>query len=83
MKTKLLGLVCRVTLLLMTFAPTLALAQRRGEPDREPIDARLEGYPTNVTIEGGGTALLWLMLGVMGALVFAGLFKDAKRSHLD
>jgi hypothetical protein len=47
------------------------------------VDARYEGYPANITLEGGGTALTWIALIVCGALVFGGLFKDAKRSHLD
>ena len=71
-----------VILAVVVFAPAVALGGR-GEPEREPVDARYEGYPTNVTLEGGGTALTWILLVVCGALVFGGLFKDAKRSHLD
>jgi hypothetical protein len=82
MKTKLFALCCRVVLLVMLLAPTVALAAR-GEPEREPVDARLEGYPTNVTLEGGSTAMTWILLIISGALIFGGLFKDAKRSHLD
>ena len=82
MKSKLLGLCSWVVFLGMLIAPTVALAAR-NEPEREPVDARLEGYPTNVTLEGGSTAMTWILLIVCGALIFGGLFKDAKRSHLD
>jgi hypothetical protein len=54
---------------------------RRAEHD--VVDARLEGYTTNVTIEGASTGLSWVLLVVLGAIMFAGLFKDAKRTHLD
>ena len=82
MKTKLLGACLRIVVLVMMVAPTVALAAR-NEPDREIIDARLEGYQSNVTLPGGGTSLTYILLIIFGALVFAGLFKDAKRSHLD
>jgi hypothetical protein len=62
--------------------PTVTLAAR-NDIQREPIDARLEGYKTNVTLEGGSTGLTWVLLIVLGGITFAGLFKDSKRSHLD
>jgi len=83
MKTKLLAVCCRVMLLVVMVSPTVALAQRRNEPEKEIVDARLEGYPSNVTLQGGGTSLTYILLIIFGALVFAGMFKDAKRSHLD
>jgi hypothetical protein len=82
MKTTLQRICTSVILMVILFAPAVALAAR-GEPEREPVDARYEGYPTNITLEGGGTALTWILLIICGALVFGGLFKDAKRSHLD
>ena len=62
-----------------------AFAQRGGDPDREVVDARLEGFANgrNVTIEGGTTALLWLLFAFLALVCVIGLFKDAKRSHLD
>jgi hypothetical protein len=83
MKMKLLALCCRVVLLVVMVCPTVALAQRRGDPEKEIIDARLEGYPTSVTLPGAGTSLTYILLIIFAALVFAGMFKDAKRSHLD
>jgi hypothetical protein len=59
--------------------PLAALAQ----DEREVVDARLEGYPTNVTLEGASTALTWVLFIVLALLALGALFKDAKRTHLD
>jgi hypothetical protein len=87
MNRKLLAVCCRVVLLVVivsaVLAPAVAFGQRRNEPEKEIIDARLEGYPSNVTLPGAGTSLTYILLIIFGALVFAGMFKDAKRSHLD
>lgn len=60
--------------------PLSALAQTE---DREILDARLEGYPDNVTLEGGSSAFTWILFVVLALLALGGLFKDAKRTHLD
>lgn len=67
-----------LALLGVMIAPLTALAD-----DPEPYDARLLGYPQSVQLESGSTALSWLLLVVLGLLVFGVLFKDAKRTHLD
>jgi hypothetical protein len=59
-----------------------ALADRQ-ETEHEVADARLEGYNNkNVTLNGG-TSLMWMLLVFLGGVCVVGLFKDAKRSHLD
>jgi hypothetical protein len=68
--------------LLVLLSPVLVLAASQ-EPEREILDARLEGYPQNVTLEGGSTGLTWVLFIVLAALCLGGLFKDARRSHLD
>ena len=68
------------SLLVLLANPLSALAQ---EADREILDARLEGYPSNVTLEGGSSALTWILFIVLALLALGGLFKDAKRTHLD
>jgi hypothetical protein len=75
-----IGIGLFLALLSLTALPLTALAD---EP--EPYDARLLGYPSppNVQLEGGSTALTWLLLVVLGVLTIAVLFKDAKRTHLD
>jgi hypothetical protein len=81
MKHRLLGLCCALLLVLSTPVMTLA---RNSEPDREIVDARLEGYDKiNVTLSSGSTALTWILLLVLCGLCVAVMFKDAKRSHLD
>lgn len=47
-----------------------------------PHDARLEGYPTPMLLEGG-IAMTWVLFIVLGVLCVSVLFKNAKRSHLD
>ena len=47
-----------------------------------PHDARLEGYPTPMLLQGG-VAMTWVLFIVLGVLCVSVLFKNAKRSHLD
>jgi hypothetical protein len=54
-------------------------------PEHEVVDARMEGFKdnANVTLDGGGTGLTWFLLVVLGIIGSIGLFKDARRTHLD
>ncbi len=47
------------------------------------VDARYEGYASNVTLDGGSTALTWLLFIFLAVLGLSVLFKDARRTHLD
>ena len=67
----------------VTLAPASSALARTEEPEKEIYDARLEGYTNNPTIQGGGAGLIWVSMTVLGVLCCAGLFKDAKRTHLD
>ena len=81
MKQRLLGILCAILLVLSTPALTFA---RNSEPEREIVDARLEGYDkVNVSLSPSSTALMWLLLIVLTLLCVGVMFKDAKRSHLD
>jgi len=71
-----------VTLATVALTPMSALA-RQQEPEREIIDARLEGYATNVALPESTTALTWLLFAFLGVVCLSVLFKDAKRTHLD
>jgi hypothetical protein len=82
MKSKLAAWICRMLLVLALLAPAVAMA-RTEQPEREPIDARLEGYSENVSLDEHSNGLTWFILIILGVILFAGLFKDAKRSHLD
>ena len=88
MKRKSLGLfgrwiaVAAVALAPVLASPSPALAAR-DEPEPDVVDARLEGYGGNVTLPGGSSGMTWVLLIILAVVGCAGLFKDAKRSHLD
>jgi hypothetical protein len=75
-------IVARVLPVCFTLLATPLIAAA-AEGEKEVYDARLEGYPQNVTLQGGSTALSWLLLIVLAALCVGVLFKNANRSHLD
>ena len=54
-----------------------------AQEDELEHDARLEGYKDGVALEEGNLAMTWLAFGFLSAIALLGLFKDAKRSHLD
>lgn len=64
--------------LLVMMNPLWALAD-----DSAPIDGRLEAYGKTVALPPGGTAVYWLLLIALAAITIGGLFKNARRSHLD
>ena len=68
---------------IVSLAPVTSALARTEEPEKDIYDARLEGYQTNPTLPSGGTGLIWCGFILLGVLCCAGLFKDAKRSHLD
>jgi hypothetical protein len=61
--------------------PLAAMAQ--DEEEDKIYDARLEGYPTNVTLDSRSTSLTWMMLMALAAVCVGVMFKSANRSHLD
>jgi hypothetical protein len=68
--------------LLVLLSPVVLLAAPQ-EQEREILDARLEGYQQNVTLEGGSNALTWVLFIFLAVLALGALFKDPKRTHLD
>jgi hypothetical protein len=49
-----------------------------------PTDARFEGYGTDkVTIEESNSAMTWVGFTFLCLIALLGMFKDAKRTHLD
>jgi len=63
--------------------PVLTPSPARAQDEEVKIDARLEGYQGNVSVENQSTALIWLLFVFLGVVALAALFKDAKRTHLD
>jgi hypothetical protein len=74
---------CRwVAIIVLAITPATAMAQRDTE-EHEIYDARIEGYAGSKTLNGGGVALTWIAFIFLAIVACAGLFKDAKRTHLD
>ena len=67
----------------LMLAPATTAWARQDTPEKEIVDARLEGYQNNPTLAGTGSGLTWVAMVFLGVLCCAGLFKDAKRTHLD
>ena len=53
------------------------------EDERVVVDARLETFPGNVTLDPGSTAFTWIVWSILTVLALSVLFKNAKRTHLD
>jgi hypothetical protein len=54
-----------------------------GQELEVETDARLEGYADKMPMEPANTAMTWAGFGFIAVVALLGLFKDAKRSHLD
>ena len=72
-----------VAVLVLALMPATTALAARDEVEADPIDARLEGYSGNVSLPAAGTGLTWMAFIGLMVLAAAGLFKDAKRTHLD
>ena len=64
-------------------AAVLAPTSARAQDEEVKVDARLEGYQGNVSVENQSTALIWLLFVFLAVCAVGVLFKDAKRTHLD
>ncbi|CAN5415409.1 hypothetical protein BH09PLA1_BH09PLA1_19880 [soil metagenome] len=73
-----LAIAFALAVVYITPVPALAADEEKG-----PLDARLENYPTKVTLEESGSALSWILFLVLTALCVGVMFKSANRSHLD
>jgi hypothetical protein len=73
-----------LVLLVLSMAMIAATATdaRAQDEDEQVVDARLQGYPVKVDVQGT-TALTWLLLVTLGIVTLGVLFKDSRRSHLD
>jgi hypothetical protein len=62
-------------------APIVALA--KDEEDEALLEARMEGYATDVRLPPASTTLTWFLIAFLAVLLVASLLKNAKRTHLD
>jgi hypothetical protein len=70
------GLILLATVAL---APMSAMADDSTPKD---YDGRLDGYPKNVTLDGGTSLTYFLFVG-LGVIGIGVLFKNPNRTHLD
>lgn len=80
MKIRILAALAAVLCFLGT--PYQAHAQR-NQTESEAIDARLKGYSQSVELPKQTTALTYFAFVILSVLCLAGLFKNARRTHLD
>jgi hypothetical protein len=64
-------------------AVVAAPSTARAQDEEIKLDARLEGYQGQVSVQNQSTALMWLLFVLLAVIAVAVLFKDAKRTHLD
>jgi len=77
-----------VKLLAIAFAiliPVMVFASSSDDEGGDGIDARLKGYKdgTMALKDASGTALVWVLILILGALCVGVLFMSSKRTHLD
>ena len=63
----------------------LAFAPAASAQDEEEIkmDARLEGYASQVFMNKASNASVWFLLLACGVITIGVMFMNSKRSHLD
>ncbi len=72
-----------LAMLLVLLAPASMALARQDEPDEVIVDARMEGYAGEPTMPEASTGGTWVLFVLLMAITAGGLFKDAKRTHLD
>ena len=71
-------------ILAMSVAHLMPLPAAYAQDDEKgPTEARLENYPSKVTLEDSSTATSWVLFLVLSGLTVLVMFKNANRSHLD
>jgi hypothetical protein len=80
MKIRLLAALAAVLCFLGT--PPEVQAQR-NQVQSDPVDARLQNYPQPAELPKKSTALTYFAFVILSVLCLAGLFKNARRTHLD
>lgn len=63
-------------------ASTASPVRAQSDDEEALPDARLTGYEAKVDV-GGGVALSYALVAVLGAIAVGVTFKNARRTHLD
>jgi hypothetical protein len=75
-----LALFCAFALTASFASSPRAYAQQENDID---TDMRYEGYGEKLALEDSNTAMTWMGFAFCSVVALLGLFKDAKRTHLD
>jgi hypothetical protein len=83
MKTSGVGRKC--LLMLVCLLATAGVPRGAAAQDLEiETDARMEGYGDKMNLpDPSNTAMTWAGFGFVAVVALLGMFKDARRSHLD
>lgn len=72
------------TVILACLLSWMAAPRGAGAQELEiETDARLEGYSDKVMLEPSNNAMTWAAFMFCAVIAVLGLFKDARRTHLD
>jgi uncharacterized membrane protein YidH (DUF202 family) len=71
-----------IALLLVTTASP-SMAQSRRQVEEDPMDGRFYRYDRKVVLDGAGIGITWIIFVALAVVASAGLFKNARRTHLD
>lgn len=71
-----------ILMAMLSLAVFAAPASAQDDEEQWP-DARFEHYAKPVALDDGGTAGTWILFVILAVLGTAGLFKNARRTHLD
>ena len=72
-------LAIRVAAIVSLLTPLLAFAA----DEEARVDAKVQNFMKPVALEESSSALTWILLIFLGAVVISVMFKNAKRTHLD
>jgi hypothetical protein len=78
MSKRLLALL--IVALSVSLAPVSAMADDSAP---KSYDGRLDNYGRQVTLDSGGTALCYFLFAGLGVIALGGMFRNARRTHLD
>ena len=79
MRNMIQRLAIRAAAIVSLLIPLIAFAA----DEEARVDAKVQNFMKPVAVDDSSSALQWLLLAFLGAVVISVMFKNAKRTHLD